>query len=163
MRNIIIIIIIIIYSSPFLFFISSFLHSSPTSLLSLVGDVEHAGEVLAKAVRSSSLDSTAVGGNKGLHGGGVQTSSELLLLGLTAFNHRHGQQLLVHASVVVQNLEDFFRSLLLGGESTVAFLPEELTRANEGSGVLELPANDVSPLVQTKRKITMTTNPASIG
>ena len=114
-------------------------------------------------MRSSSLDSTTVGGHKGLHSGGVQTSSKLFLLRLAAFNHGHGQQLLVHASIVIQNLQDFLRGLLLGGECAVAFLPEELTCTNEGSRVFELPANDVSPLVQTKRKITMTTNPASIG
>lgn len=127
--------------------IHSLFPHSLTSLLGLVGDVEHAGEVLAEAMRSSSLDSTAVRRHECLHSGGVQTSGELLLLGLAAFNHRHSQQLLVHASVVVQNLQDFLSSLFLGGESAVAFLPEELTCANEGSGVFELPTNDVRPLV----------------
>ena len=98
-------------------------------------------------MRSGSLDRTTVRRHEGLHSGGVQTSGELLLLGLAALNHGHSQQLLVHASVVVQNLQDFLSGLLLGGESAVAFLPEELTRANEGRGVFELPTNDVRPLV----------------
>ena len=44
-----------------------------------------------------------------------------------------------------------------------AYLPEELYGTNEGGGVLELPTDDVGPLVETERKITMTTNPTSVS
>ena len=44
----------------------------------------------------------------------------------------------------------------------MTLLPQELARADERRRVLELPTNDVRPLVQTDRQVTMSTNPTSV-
>ena len=41
----------------------------------------------------------------------------------------------------------------------MAFLPEELSCANEGCGVLELPTDDVGPLVDQKGQVTVRSDP----
>ena len=93
-----------------------------TARFSFIGDVEHLGEVLTQAVGSGSLDSTAVGRDEGFDGGGVETASELFLLRLATLNDRDSQDLFIHTSVVVEDLQDFFFGLFLCSESTVTFL-----------------------------------------
>ena len=46
---------------------------------------------------------------------------------------------------------------------SVALLPEELSRANEGSGVLELPSHYVCPLVQREREVSVRMDPLGIA
>lgn len=41
----------------------------------------------------------------------------------------------------------------------VTFLPEELPGPEEGDGVLELPTDDVGPLIQLERQIAVRANP----
>ena len=50
-------------------------------------------------------------------------------------------------------------SLLSGCMRCVALLPEELTGSDEGSGVLELPTDDIGPLVGQERQVTMRADP----
>ena len=65
--------------------------------LVLVVDFEHLAEVLPQVVTRGPLDGSAGAVDVGLHYcGGVVSASELLSLGLHAFDHRHGQQVLVH-------------------------------------------------------------------
>ena len=47
----------------------------------------------------------------------------------------------------------------LCGKGGVALLPEELARADEGRGVLELPAHHVGPLVQAQRQVPVAADP----
>ena len=47
----------------------------------------------------------------------------------------------------------------LCGKGGVALLPEELARADEGRGVLELPAHHVRPLVEPQRQIPVAADP----
>jgi len=46
--------------------------------------------------------------------------------------------------------------------SCVALLPQELSCSDERSWMLELPSDDICPLVQLQRKISMTLDPFSI-
>lgn len=143
-----------------------------TAGVGLVGDPEHPGEVLAEAVRGGRLHGAAVRGDEGLDGGRVEPPRELLLLRLAALNHGHRQQLLVHARVVVQDLQHLLLRLLLRRERAVAllplggipriYLPEELARADERRRVLELPPHDVRPLVQTQREVAVAADPSGI-
>ena len=58
--------------------------------------------------------------------------SELLLLRLDSRHDGHGEQLLVHAAVEVENLKHLLVGFRLGQERRVALLPQELARAKEG-------------------------------
>merc|ERR1740139_872609 len=48
-----------------------------------------------------------------------------------------------------------------GGVASVSFLPEELSGADEGSGMLELPPNNIRPLIDHHRQVSMRVNPLS--
>lgn len=95
-------------------------------------DVEHLGEVLAKAVRGGGLDSSSGGGDEALDGGGEEASGELLVLGLDALDHGDGEQLLVDSAVEIEDLVDLNLGLGLGEEGGVTLLPEELSGSEEG-------------------------------
>lgn len=145
---------------------------APTARVGLVGNAEHLGEVLAEAVRGGGLHRAAVRGDERLDGGRVEPSREFLLLRFAAFNHGNRQQLFVHPRVVVQDLQHLLLRLLLRRERAVAllplggiprfYLPEELARADERRRVLELPADDVRPLVQTQREVAVAADPSGI-
>ena len=128
----------------------------------LDGDVEHLGEVLAQAVRGGTLDTTAVGRNVALDGGGVVTTGELLGLGLATTDDGDGEELLVDASVELENLENLLAGGLLGKVGGVTLLPHELPGTEERSGLLGLPTDDRVPLVQTEGKVAMAANPLGV-
>lgn len=128
----------------------------------LDGNVEHLGEVLAQAVRGGTLDTTAVGGNVALDGGGVVTTSELLGLGLAATDDGDGEELLVNTGVELEDLENLLTGGLLGKVGGVTLLPHELTGTEEGSGLLGLPTDDRVPLVQAEGKIAMAADPLGV-
>jgi hypothetical protein len=47
--------------------------------------------------------------------------------------------------------------------SSVTFLPKEFSGSDKWSGVLEFPSDDVGPLVQLQRKITMALDPLGVS
>mmetsp|Transcript_36659 Transcript_36659/g.77819 ORF Transcript_36659/g.77819 Transcript_36659/m.77819 type:complete len:307 (+) Transcript_36659:821-1741(+) len=128
-------------------------------LLRLELDTEHLREVLTQVVGGSGLDGPAVGRDKTLDGGGHLASSEFLLFRLDPLGHRHCQHIFVDGSVEVQDLEDHFLTLLVGGVGSVPFLPQELARADKRSGLLELPTHHRGPLVQLQGKVAVGPNP----
>ena len=73
-------------------------------------------------------------------------AGELLLVGLAALHHRHGQVVLTEVGVDVEHLLGFGNGLLGGGVHGVALLPQELPVAQEGAGGL-LPPQHGAPLV----------------
>lgn len=104
----------------------------------LHGDVEHLGEMLAKAVRGSGLDATTSSRDETFDSGGVVGTRELLVDGLGTLDNRDRKQILVHIRVPVQNLKDLITRLLLCKMCSMAFLPQKLARSNEGHGVCEV-------------------------
>ena len=80
-----------------------------------------------------------------LHGIGA-SRRELLLVGLAALHHRHGQVVLAEVGVDVEHPQGLLHGLLRGGVHGVALLPQELPVAQEGAAGL-LPAQDGAPLV----------------
>lgn len=130
----------------------------------LDGDIEHlrAREVLSEAVRGRTLNSTAGGGDEALDGSCVETPGELLLLGLNAGDDGHGEELLVHSSVEVEDLEHLLVRFRLGQMRGVALLPQELASTEERLWVLELPTDDAVPLIELQWKVTVALNPLGI-
>jgi len=123
------------------------------SLGVLHSNVEHLREVLTKCVRRGRLDTPAGGRNEAFDSGGVVGTGELLVHGLGALDDRHGEKLLIHIRVPVQDLQDLFASILLCEMCRMTFLPEEFSRPNERHWVLELPPHHVVPLVELQREV----------
>jgi hypothetical protein len=87
---------------------------------------------LAQVVRRPALDTAARGGDKALDGGGVVASGEFLFLGLLALEDGDGEEVVVDRRVQVEDLEDLLVGLGAREEGSVALLPQELARAEEG-------------------------------
>ncbi|KAI3481826.1 hypothetical protein L1887_55534 [Cichorium endivia] len=119
-------------------------------------DVEHLREVLTETVRCRGLDTSADSGNETLNGGCVVCARELLVDSLLTFDNGNSEQLLVDGSVVVQDLQNLLAGLCLSHVRGVTLLPQELSRAKERNGVLELPSHNVVPLVELQRQVTVT-------
>ena len=109
------------------------------------GDVEGAGEAVAEVVGGAGLEGLLVV-HHALHGIGGLGAGELLLVGLAALHHGHGQVVLAEIGVDVEHALGLGDGLLGGGVHGVALLPQELPVAEEGAGGL-LPPQDGAPLV----------------
>jgi len=102
-------------------------------------------------VRSSCLDCTSIGRDASLDARGEETTREFFIFTLDSLNHRDCEQFFINSAVQILNEEgegvSFFESCMC----SVSFLPEELTSTDERSRILELPSNDVSPLIKLQR------------
>lgn len=124
-------------------------------------DVEHLGarEVLTETMGSCTLDTASGSRDEALHGRRVQSTCELLLLGLDTGNDRDSEKVLVYFAVELEDLTHFRVGFRLCEVSGVSFLPEEFACAEERLRVLELPSDDAVPLIQFQRKVAMTLDP----
>ena len=61
------------------------------------------------------------------------------------------------------NKVNFLLGLLSRGECSVTFLPKKLSGPQERGWMLELPSNDVAPLIEAQWEIAMTLNPFGVG
>ena len=126
-------------------------------------DLEHFREVLPEIMRCSSLDTSATYRDVDLNGGCVVGSSEPLILRLSTSDHRHSQELFISRCVDFKNLMNELICFLLTSMSSMTFLPKELSCPNERSGMLELPSDDIGPLIQEHRQVSMRVDPLSKG
>ena len=133
------------------------------SLLVLEPNIEHLAEVLPQTVRGRALDSSSVGRDEALDGRRVVAAGELLELTLLAFDDRDRQEVFVDLGVEVEDLPDLDCGLLQGRVGGVAFLPEELAGPEEGGRVLELPPDDVAPLVELEGQVPVAPDPLGEG
>ena len=117
-------------------------------VLVLIHYLKHFGEVLAEMVRSSTLNTTATDRNVEFNCSSVLSTCETLIFRLTSSDDRAGQELFVDLSIDFLNLVLEHGSVLFSSVGSVTFLPEELTSADERSRVLELPSDDIGPLVK---------------
>ena len=130
------------------------------SVLIKIGDVESLGEVLAQEVAGAALKGLAVLHHR-LDGVGVERTGETLRLALHALNDGNGHPLFGKLGVDLQHLLSLLLSLLAGGVSRVAFLPQKFRRAQERT-CAHLPAHDVTPLVAHQRQVAPRVNPVLI-
>ena len=129
------------------------------ALLVLKPDTEHFGKVLSERMRSGTLDSSAADWDVDLSGRCVIGTSKRLLTRLLASDDWNSQQLLVAARIGLKNAQDKGRGVLLCCVSCVALLPQELSRPNERSWMLELPSDHVGPLIDFERQISVRVDP----
>ena len=81
---------------------------------------------------------------------------------LRAADDRHGHDVLGEVAVDFEHAHGFFQRFLFGGVRGVAFLPEELGRAQEQPRA-HLPADHVGPLVDEQRQVAVALNPFLVG
>lgn len=86
---------------------------------------------------------------------GLKRTRELFVLRLAAPYRGHGQHVLVALLLVVEHGAHHLPRLLAGLVRGVALLPQELPRAQKRGGVFELPPDDVGPLVDLQRQVTV--------
>ena len=109
------------------------------------GHVVGTGELVPEIVAGAGLEGLVVL-HHGLDGVGGLGPGKLLLVGLAALHHRHGQRIPAEVGVAVQLLLRLGNGLLRRLMDGVALLPPELPGAQEGAGRL-FPADDGAPLV----------------
>jgi hypothetical protein len=67
--------------------------------------------------------------------------------------------LLVDTSIELENLQNFLPSQFFSQVCGMSLLPQEFSCSQERSCLLGLPPNDTVPLVESERKISVTSNP----
>ena len=113
-------------------------------------------------MRCGCLDSAPRGWDEPFEGSGVQSSCEFLLLRLDTRDNGDGEEVFIDLAVQVEDLSHFGVGFGFGEESGVAFLPEELARAEEWLWVFEFPTNNAVPLVEFEWEVAMTSNPFGV-
>ena len=106
---------------------------------------ERTGEAVAKIVACAALQSLAVV-HHSFDGVGGLCTGKLLFVGLFALQNGDVQLFFAEGSVSIELLLGFFNGLLCSFMNGVAFLPPELTAAQERARGF-LPAHDTAPLI----------------
>lgn len=113
-------------------------------------------------MRCGCLDSAARGWDESFEGSGIQSSCEFLLLRLDTWDNGDGEEVFVDLTVEVEDLSHLSVGFGFGEEGGVAFLPEELARAEEWLWVFEFPTNNAVPLVEFEWEVAMTSDPFGV-
>ena len=92
----------------------------------------------------------------------VDGAREAFAFGLAALDDRHRHVVLGKVGVHLEHLVGLFDGFSLGRVDRVAFLPEELGSTEEETRA-HLPADDVGPLVDEDREITVRLDPLRVG
>ena len=108
-------------------------------------DAEGFGKAISEIVAGAGLQSLSVV-HQSLNGIGSLRSREFFLIRLLSPDDGHRKHLFAEVRVQVQHLDGALLRLLHGGVGGVSLLPQELSGAQEGSGLL-LPAYHGAPLV----------------
>mmetsp|Transcript_7354 Transcript_7354/g.13573 ORF Transcript_7354/g.13573 Transcript_7354/m.13573 type:complete len:268 (-) Transcript_7354:128-931(-) len=131
-------------------------------VFSLVDNVKHLGKVLAKAMRCCPLHTSTICRNKRLNSSCVERPRKLFFLRLSTLHDWHCKELFVHLRVQIKNIKHFVVSFCFCCKSGVTLLPKEFSASYKRSWVLELPANDVTPLIQTHWQVSVAADPGCV-
>ena len=122
--------------------------------------IERFGEVLTEVVRRSCLQRLVV-----LHHAfarvGSQRAGESLRVCLQPSDHGHRHPAFHEVAINAEHAPSFFLCLVVGCMGGVAFLPEELERAQEESRA-HLPTHNVRPLIDQHRQIAIALDPLGV-
>ncbi len=113
-------------------------------------------------MRSSGLYGSPIFRNPSLNSRCLVSSWEFLWLSLYSFANWNGKDFFVNFEIELQVVIHLSFSLLVSSMGSVPFLPQKFTCSDEGGWVLKLPSDDVSPLIEFKRKISVTLNPVCV-
>lgn len=83
-------------------------------------------------MRCSTLDPSTRSGNEPFNGGSVEPSSKLFFFRLNSRDYGDSEEFFVHATVEVEDIEDFGVGGSFGKMCSVTLLPKEFTRSKEG-------------------------------
>ncbi|VVB81082.1 Uncharacterised protein [uncultured archaeon] len=119
------------------------------------------GKTLTKMMACSSLHCLARRSHC-FNTGRIISTSKLLIIRLFALNDRNCKQFLKNTPVQLKNIKNFLFSLSFSRKSSMTLLPQEFPAPQERNRMLKLPTQNITPLIKTKRQITITTNPLSI-
>lgn len=110
-------------------------------------------------MRCGALDTTTTDRDVKLDSCRVFCARKSFIFGLAAANHGTSEKLFVNLGVDLLDLDLELGGVLGGGVSSVTFLPKELAGANERCWVLELPSDDIGPLVGKQGQVTVRSDP----
>ena len=108
------------------------------------------------------MDGSSIFGYPCLDSRCLESSWKFLRFSLDSFADWNGKNLLIDQMIEFKVVIHFLFSFFKSGVGGMAFLPKELSGSNEGSGVLELPSDDVGPLIQFQGKVSMTLDPIGV-
>ena len=123
--------------------------------------IEGAAEVLAEEVTRTALQRLAVL-HHSLDGVGVEGAGETFRGTLHTADDGDGQHIAGKVGIDVKHLAGTCFGFLASGVCRVAFLPEELARAEEKAGA-HFPAHHVAPLVAAEGQVAPGVNPLAIS
>jgi len=126
-------------------------------------DIEHLREVLSQSVRGGSLDATTTDRHVQLHCSRVNSTGKSFVFRLATTHDGAGQEIFVNFGIHLLHLVLENGGLFFGSVGCMALLPEELSCSDEGGWVLELPSDDIGPLVEEQWEVSMGSDPLCIG
>ena len=106
-------------------------------------------------MRGGTLNSSTTDRNVDFDCCSIVSTCKSLFFGLSTSHYRNGKEIFVSLSIDLKNLMDESVCFFLGSMSSVAFLPKELSCSDERGRVLELPSNDIGPLIEQHGKVPM--------
>lgn len=110
-------------------------------------------------VRGSTLDTSATNWDVNFYSCSELGTSKLLILRLASLYNWDSKKLLVSLGIDIKDIEYLLLCFLISLMSSMTLLPEEFSCSNKWSWVLEFPSDNVSPLVNHERQVTVTVNP----
>jgi len=113
-------------------------------------------------VRSGTLDATTTDRHVQLHCSCVDSACKSFVFRLATTHNRAGQEIFVHFSIHLLHLVLENTGFFFGSVSGMALLPEELSCSDERSWVLELPSDDIGPLIEEQWEVSVGSDPLGI-
>mmetsp|Transcript_16690 Transcript_16690/g.27253 ORF Transcript_16690/g.27253 Transcript_16690/m.27253 type:complete len:413 (+) Transcript_16690:299-1537(+) len=129
------------------------------ALFILIIDIKHLTKVLSQMMTRGTLNRTSSHWHIRLYRSSRMPTGKLLLLSLVPRNNRHSQQLLINPTIQIQRLPHHNIRILKRRMCRMTLLPQKLPRSQKRGGVLKLPPNHITPLIQLEGQIPMTSNP----
>ena len=133
------------------------------TLLVFIPDIKHFSEVLAELMRGGTLDSSSTDWDIDLSSSCEICSGKSLISGLLSSDDWDGKHLLVAPGILVKDTHYETGGTVCCCMGCMAFLPQELSRPDERSWMLELPSDNIGPLIELQRQISVRMDPFAKG
>lgn len=134
-----------------------------SSFFVLVRNIEHLAEVLPQIMRCRTLNGATRTTDVGFYSSCRVPASELFFFCLSSLDYWNSQKIFVHTPIQFQCLHHHDISIFISGMCRMSFLPQKFSTAKERSWILELPSDNITPLIQFEWQVTMTLDPIRKG